>query len=148
MSETQNKAKLRNAENRVTNRYLFITKFFLFISLILIICVIVVFAGVSVFNYGHNWAGVGLEGWVIAACVMFGLFIIFELFFYSHFSSVKDKIKELETPKPEFIQGKRVYVYTHPKGKEGGIFSKTFVEIDDGTILRLRSLMIPPEDLW
>lgn len=148
MSETQNKTKLRNVENRVKDRYRLLTKFFLFLSMILIICVIVVFVGITSFGYGHNWAGVGLEGWLIAACVMFGLFIIFELFFYSHYSSVKDKIKELETPKPEFVNGKRVYVYTDPKEKEGGIFSKTFVEIDENTLLRLRTLMIPPEDLW
>ena len=31
---------------------------------------------------------------------------------------------------------------------EGGIFSKTYIHINDKTILRLRTLMIPPEDLW
>ena len=55
---------------------------------------------------------------------------------------------EAEKPKPEFIDGKRVYVYSHPERMEGGIFSKTYIAIDKHSVLRLRSLMVPPNHLW
>lgn len=148
MSETQIQVELRNVEDKLRGRYSLLSKLFLLITILLIICVIIVFLGITFLEFGHNWALFGLEGWIIALCALFGVFIIFELVFYSHFSSVENKRIELEKPKPAFINGKRVYVYTHPKGKEGGIFSKTYIDIDEHSVLRLRSLMIPPEELW
>ena len=76
------------------------------------------------------------------------VFILLELIFYLHFSSVSKKTFEVEKPKQEFIDGKKVHVFTHPKGIEGGIFSKTYIEIDEKNVLRLRTPMIPPEKLW
>jgi len=148
MSETQNKTELRTAENKLSNRYSLLSKILFLITIILIIWIVVLFVGISSLGLGYNWAGMSLEGWIIALCAIFGVFIIFELIFYMHYSSVKDKRAELEQPKAEFMDGRRVYIYTHPKGKEGGIFSKTYVEIDETTVLRLRTLMIPPEELW
>jgi len=48
----------------------------------------------------------------------------------------------------EYINGKKIHIYTSPKGTEGGIFSKTYIEIDEHNLLRLRTLMIPPGELW
>ena len=48
----------------------------------------------------------------------------------------------------EFINEKKVHIYTYPKGITGGIFSKTYIDIDGHNILRLRTLMIPPGELW
>ena len=58
------------------------------------------------------------------------------------------KIKNKSQISPEFIDGKYIHVFTYPKGIEGGIFSKTYVEIDSENILRLRTLIIPPNELW
>jgi hypothetical protein len=115
---------------------------------LLVIWIAIVYAGVAFLEYGQDWALLNLEGWTIAVSALFGIFIILELIFYVHYSSNKSKIAEKQKPKTEFINGKRLHVFTYPKGKEGGIFSKTYIEIDDKNILRLRSLMIPPEDLW
>lgn len=147
MSETQTKVELRNIEDKLTGRYTLVSKLILFIAILFIICVFIVFMGIALLGYGHNWALLGLEGWIILSCALFGVFIILELFFYYHFSSVRNKIIELETPKPEFINGKRVYIFTYPKRKEGGVFSKTYIDIDEKNVLRLRTLMIPPEEL-
>ena len=49
---------------------------------------------------------------------------------------------------PEFIDGKYIHVFTYPKAMEGGIFSKTYIEIDTENVLRLRTLIIPPNELW
>jgi len=148
MSETQTKVESRSIEDKLTGKYTKLSKLILLIAVLLIICVIIVFMGVAFLGYGHNWALLSLEGWIILLCALFGVFIILELIFFSHFSSVRNKIIELETPKPEFIKGKRVYVFTHPKRKEGGVFSKTYIDIDEQSVLRLRTLMIPPEGLW
>jgi hypothetical protein len=67
--------------------------------------------------------------------------------FFQYFS-VKNKRAIVEKPKEEFIAGKKVHVFTYPQGIEGGIFSKTYIEVDVDNILRLRTLMIPPEELW
>jgi len=148
MPDEQNRVQLLSKESKFKNNYLILTKLFLFITFLAIICVVVVFAGVSSLGYSHDWALLGVEGWLITVSILFVIFIILELFFYSHLSSIKDKRVELETPKPEFIDGRRVYVFTNPQDKEGGIFSKTYIKIDEHSVLRLRSLMIPPEDLW
>jgi hypothetical protein len=75
------------------------------------------------------------------------IFVIFELLFYFHFNNIRDKRIELEKPKPEFKNGKRVYVYTFPGGVEGGIFAKTYVDIDDQCTLRIKTLLVTPKDL-
>jgi hypothetical protein len=148
MYESQKQTELRNIEDKLRGRYSLLSKLFLFIALLFIICVVFVFIGITFLEYGHNWALFSLEGWIITLCLLLLFFILLELIFYYNFSSVRRKRIELETPKSEFINGKRVYVFTHPKGKEGGIFSKTYIEIDEHSVLRLRSLMILPEELW
>ena len=145
MSETQKQTELRNIEGKLAGKYSILTKLFLIISILLTIWIIIVFAGVS--SLGYNWAGLSLEGWVIALCVIFGFFIILELIFCYHYDSVKDKRVELEKPKPEFLDGRRIFIYTYPQGVKGGIFSKTYIELDGHSVLRLRILMIPPHEL-
>jgi len=76
------------------------------------------------------------------------IFIILELFFYFSLSGVQNKIKGLERPKPEFVDSKKIYAFTLPKAAEGGVFSKTYIEIDEHSTLRLRTLIIPPEEIW
>lgn len=146
MSEPQTQVELRNTEDKLRGRYSLLSKLFLIITILLIICVVIVFAGVG--SYGYNWALVSLNTWIIILCALIGVFIIFELIFYYHFSSLSKKRIELETPKQEFIHGKKLHVFTYPKGKEGGVFSKTYIEIDEHNILRLRYLIIPPEELF
>ena len=148
MSEQQIQVEMRLYEDKLKKRYSFLIKLFLLFSLLLIIAIVIVFTGIAYFDSGYNWAGLDLNGWNILSSTFFALFIILILFFFLHISSVRKKIIELEKPKPEFINGKLVHVFTLPKGKEGGLFSKTYIEIDDHNVLRLRTLMIPPEEVW
>lgn len=148
MLKPQIETELRSIEDKLRNRYSLLSKLFILIAILFTIFVVIVFLGITYLGYGYNWAGISLEGWIIALCSLFGAFIILGLIFYFHFSSAKTKRIDAEKPKIEFINGKRVHVFTFPKGKEGGIFSKTYIEIDKNSVLRLRSLMIPPEELW
>ena len=99
-------------------------------------------------NYGANWAGVGFDIWVYIFAIIVGVFILLEILFYNRYMSLRNKVVEIKKPKLEYLDGKRVYVYTHPKGVEGGVFSKTYIQMDENNILRLRSLMVAPSELW
>jgi len=148
MSKPQIQIELRNMEAKLISRYSRLAKLFTLIAILLIVLFAVVLAGIFLFGHGHNWALFSLDGWIIVLCSLFVIFIVLDLVFYSHFSSVENKRIESEKPQPEFINGKRVYVFTYPQGAEGGVFSKTYIEVDKNSVLRLRSLMIPPEELF
>jgi hypothetical protein len=147
MSESEIQVELRNFEAKLQDRYSLFSKLFVLITIVLIILVLAVFLGIIVYENGYNWAGLSLEGWILGVCLIVSIFIILELVLYYHYNSVKHKRIGLEKPKPEFIDGRRIFVYTFPKGVEGGIFSKTYIEIDNNNVIRLRVLMIPPNEL-
>jgi len=148
MSKPQIQIELRKKESRLLQKYLFWSKLFILIIIILTILLSIVFLGIYIFGYGHNWALLPLDTWIIIIGLLCGIFILLEIIFYYHFSSERAKRIELEKPKPEFIDGKKVHVFTYPKDAEGGVFSKTYIEIDKKNILRLRSLIVPPDELW
>ena len=148
MPDPQKQSKLRNIEIKLRDRYSLLSKLFLLIAILFIICIALIFIGITFLGLGYNWALFSLEGWIISLCVLLGVFIILELIIFIHFYSVWNKRIELGKPKPEFINGRQVHVFTYPKGTTGGIFSKTYVDIDENSILRLRSIMISPEELW
>ena len=148
MNDSETKIELRNAEDKLRAKYSLLSKLFIIIAIVFSIIVAIVFLGINSLGYGYNWAGLGLDTWVMALCILLGIFIILELLFFFHFSSAESKRRDAEKPKKEFINGKRVYVFTHPEGKEGGIFSKTYIDVDDTIVVRIRALMIPPEELW
>jgi len=139
---------LQKEEYALSARYIKLTKVFLLIAVLCVLWVAVVALGIVFMDFGPAWALVTLETWVVFLSVIFALFIGIDLLAHMHYKMVKDKRIEAERPKPEFIDGKRVYEYTHPQGVGGGIFSKTTVTIDGHTMVRVRSLMVPPGELW
>jgi len=148
MFNREQSLEIRAFEDRLLGRYSLLSKLLVLISIVLIIWVLVVIIGTIVLGYGYNWAGFTLDNWMIFVSTLLFVFIILDVVFYYHFSSVRDQRIEIEKPKPEFINGKHVHVFTFPKGMEGGIFSKTYIKIDEHDILRLRTLIIDPEELW
>jgi len=148
MPKPQIQTEMRTKEAKLLGNYSFWSKLFILIIILLIILLSIVFLGVYIFGYAHNWALLSLDAWIIATCLLCVIFILLELFFYYNLSSNIAKRIELETPKPEIIDGKNVHIFTFPKGAEGGVFSKTYIEIDKKNILRLRSLIVPPDELW
>jgi len=146
MSETQ-KALVR-LENTLKTRYSTLLKLFIVLAVLFVIWVAVVALGIVFLELGPAWALVTLDTWVSVLIVLFVVFILLDVMFYIHYCVVRNKRVEAERPKLEFIDGKQVYGYTYPKGVEGGIFSKTYVSIDGRSMLRLRTIMIPPGELW
>ena len=142
------KTQLHEQENKLVERYSRFSKIFLLLGFILVFWAIIVFLGARVLNYGYDWAGLSVQDWIIVISTVIIIFILLIIIFYIHYVSVKKKIVEIKPPKIEVYAGKKVHVFTHPEKMEGGIFSKTYIEIDDENILRLRDLMLPPEKLW
>lgn len=140
--------ELQKIEDKLRVRYSKLSKIFPIITVLFIIWIIFVALGVFLFELEYNWALLSLENWVYACCILIGFFVILELVLYFHYTATKGKKLKKEKPRPEFIHGKRLYVYTYPAGAEGGIYSKTYVNIDENHVLRLRALMVPPDELW
>ena len=147
MSNANIQVELRNEEKKLGNIYSKFIKLFLQLTVLFIIIAAIVLLGILAFGAGYNWALLSVDAWLIALNVIVIIFILFTFLFYYHLVSIKKKIIEMEKPKPEYLNGRRVYIYTFPTGMQGGIFSKTYIEIDKNSILRLRTLIIPPNDL-
>lgn len=147
MNETEKAYELKAEEDRLRGKYSILTKFFLLLGIIIIIWAIVVILGVIIWEYAYNWAVLSLTDWILVTGIILLFFIILDLVFYLHFSSIQKKRKDAEKPKPEFINGKRIYVFTYPRNIVNGVFSKTYIPIDEHNVLRLRTLMIPPNEM-
>jgi hypothetical protein len=145
---TQNKlSELRSLEMKLSARYLFLFKLFLIITIILIILIVIDVIGIVFLGLGNNWALLTFEGWMVGLSSLVGIFILLEIMFYIHYYLIRKNRLELEKPKPEMKDGKKVYDITLPRGTDGGVFSKTYIEIDNKNIIRLKNLMIPPDEL-
>ena len=146
MFNTQKKTEDTNNNLRVI--YPKLSKLFLIISILFLIWILFVAIGAFILKMSPNWALLNLENWIIIWSVLTVIFIILEVVFYFKYTTKFDEILEFDELETEFLHGKRVYVYTYPKGVEGGIFSKTYISIDENSVLRLRGLMIPQHKLW
>jgi len=80
--------------------------------------------------------------------VLVTFFIILELLAIFHYLLAKRGKKKAEAPQPVSMKGKQVHIFTLPMGAKGGVYSKTFIKIDEINVLNLRYQIIPPNDLW
>ena len=140
--------KWTTVEDTLRVRYARLTKFFLIITFLLILLVVAVGLGIGIFEMKPDWALFILDVWMYTMAALIGIFVLLAIIIYIHYSIVRKKRLIEERPKPEFIGGKRLYTYTHPGSSNGGVFSKTHIEIDDHTILRIRGLMASPGEIW
>ena len=140
--------KTNNTNNTYRIIYPKLSKLFLTISILFLIWILFVAIGALFLKMPPNWALLNLENWIIVWSVLTVIFIMVEVFFYFQYTSKVYKKLEMNKPESEFLHGKRVYIYTYPKDAEGGIFSKTYISIDENSVLRLRGLIIPQHKLW
>jgi hypothetical protein len=140
--------KTKNPNNTYRIIYPKLSKLFLIISILFLIWILFVAMGALILKMPPNWALLNLENWIIVWSALTVIFIMVEVFFYFQYTSKVYKKLGMDKPELEFLDGKRVYIYTYPKGAEGGIFSKTYISIDENSVLRLRGLMIPQHKLW
>jgi hypothetical protein len=148
MHESQKNNEIFEFKEKIRKKYSEITKLIFLIGIILIVWFIVVIFGILFLDYDFNWAVISFENWVTIISIILVIFLLFEILFYFRFSRFEKRMKIKSLTKPEFIDGKYVHVFTYPKGIEGGIFSKTYIEIDTENVLRLRILIASPNELW
>lgn len=147
MSEYEKHTDFIEFQGRIRKKYLRISLIFFILGIMLILWTFIVFLGVYIWNYNNNWVLTSLENWIFAVSIIIVILILFEIIFYTSYSSLLRR-KFMKDQPVEYINGKKVHIYTTPKGIKGGIFSKTYIEIDEHNLLRLRTLMIPPGELW
>ena len=148
MDEIEVKTILNEKEEKIRSTYSGLSKLFLVLGILLVLWVVIVFIGARILDYGYDWALLSVENWVLLTSIIIIIFILLIVIFFAHYYSIKRKLSSVKAPKVEFVSGKKVHVFTFPQGTEGGIFSKTYIEIDDENILRVRTLMITPDNLW
>jgi hypothetical protein len=148
MRNSEEIRKISDYEEKIRIKYLFLMKIFLLITLLFTLLVLIIFIGVYSWRFDQNWALLQFEIWVYFVTFLIVFFIILNIILFSHYRSVKKSRINIEKSRIDYINGKRVYEYSYPEGIEGGVFSKTYIPIDHDKILRIRTLMIPPEEIW
>jgi len=135
-------------EDKLKVRYLKLLKIILLMAVIYLIWTVFHIISVYFLGFGNKWAVFTMDQWVLSSIFLYSIFIGLVFVFVLHYFIVKKRRIECEKPKPVFFKGKRLFTYTQPKEIIGGIFSKTFMKIDEDTVLSLRYQMIPPQNLW
>ena len=109
------KKNLDNADNKLLVLYVRLIKIFLIISILFLIWIVFIILGSFILEFEPNWAILDLNNWILIWCFLIVIFIIFEIALYIHYiSSIGKRIEFVET-EPEFIFGKRLYIYTFPQ---------------------------------
>jgi hypothetical protein len=142
--------KSSSSQKTPINPLLILPKLFLIISIILIMWIVIVLSGVSILDFEPDWAGLSVSLWLLVISLLFAVFIIIDILMYvSPSLFVKGNIQDFSIDdSEEYLDGMKVVQYTFPRNESGGIFSKTYIKLNDNTLLRIRNQMIPAESLW
>ena len=128
-------------------RYLKTSKIILILAVIYALWITILI--ISVYFLGiYKLAFLTMDQWIISSIILLGVFVGLDVIFILHHYMIKRKRIESEKPKPIYYKGKKLHLYTLPADSKGGIFSKTYVKIDEDNILNLRFQMMPPYGLW
>ncbi len=131
---------------------LLLPKLFLVITVVLIMWVVIVLSGPMFGVFEPDWAGLSPSLWLLMVSIFIGIFIVIDIILYATPRFFVDQSKlefsTVELPEIENRNGKQVHEFTYPVGVKGGVFSKTYVQIEQNKILRIRNLMIKKEEIW
>ncbi|MBP1662055.1 MAG: hypothetical protein H6P94_304 [Thermoplasmatales archaeon] len=138
------------SEEQQRQRLLKAMKFFFLITILYSLWITLVIMGVYYLHLGNQWAYLSMEQWILTAIGLISIAIGVECVLLLQYILTKRKTQEPAEPKKqkEYIQGKQVHSITIPMDAKGGIFSKTYILIDEDRVLNIRYQMIPPNDLW
>ena len=136
-------------EEKLKRRYLKASKLLFLFTVLYSLWIALVIMGTYFLQLGPKWTVFTSETWILSAIILISVVIALEIIFLLHNTLLRKKQVQTEQPQqPVYLQGKKVNSYTIPAGAKGGIFSKTFIMIDETRVLNLRYQMIPPNDLW
>lgn len=140
-----------SSSKQPVNILLILPKLFLVISIILLMWIVILMSGISMLDYEPDWAGLSLSTWLLVISGLFAVFIIIDIVMYiSPQLFIKGNVQEFISyeSSEEYLDGMKVYEYTYPEEKKGGIFSKTYIKINDSTLLRVRNQILSADILW
>jgi hypothetical protein len=132
-------------EEKEKQRLLKASKLFFLFIMIYCLGITLLIIGIYYLQIEQTWAILTLEQWILSTIVVISIAICLEIILVLYF--VLSNKKQLKK-QPTLLDGKLVHNYTIPIDAKGGIFSKTYILIDEKRILNLRYQMIPPSDLW
>jgi hypothetical protein len=139
-------------EDQQKQRMMKATKFFFLFTVLFTLWVAIVIMGVYFLELGSKWAILSMEQWILSAIALISIAIILEILLLLQYMLSRRRILTDLEPKTqkhvEYVQGKQVHIFTVPLDAKGGIFSKTYILLDNERVLNIRYQMIPPNDLW
>ena len=143
----------KRKSSNISHSLVLLPKLFLIITVVFIMWIVILLSGPLFGVLEPDWAGLSSSLWMILISVLIGAFIVIDIILYATPLISKEKqmnvqMEPVEFPEIEKRNGKTVYEYTYPNGIKGGVFSKTYVVIDDRTVIRIRNKMIPKEKIW
>jgi hypothetical protein len=128
-------------------------KLFLILAVVFSMWIVIVVSGQLFMEYSSTWTGLSLSFWLILISALFGAFIVIDIIIYAHptlLTEMNTSVKPMASLAVPFEmkEGKRVYDFTVPKDVKGGLFSKTYIALDEETVLRVRHQIVPSKTLW
>jgi hypothetical protein len=134
-------------EEKQKQRLLKASKVLFLCTIIFSLWIALLIMSVYFLKFENKWAVLTIEQWILTAIVFISIAILLEIILLLYYTLSR---KKHILPEKQLIvlEGKQVHTYTIPVNAKGGIFSKTYIVIDEGHILNLRYQMIPPIDLW
>ena len=141
------------SSSNIFHSLILLPKLFLIITVIFIMWIVILISGPLFGVLDPDWAGLSSSLWVLLISVLIGAFIVIDIILYATPMINKNEtmfspVQTVEFPEIEKRDGKTVYDYTYPGSTQGGVFSKTYVQVDDQTVIRIRNQMITKEQLW
>lgn len=134
-------------EEKQKQRLVKVSKFLFLFTVIYSLWIALLIISTYFFQLEDKWAVLTIEQWILTAIAFFSIAIILEIIFILYY--ILSRKKHIQPQKQlTFLEGKQVHNYTIPVNAKGGIFSKTYILIDEKRLLNLRYQMIPPENLW
>ena len=127
-------------------------KLFLILAVVFSMWIVLVLSGQMFLDYGSTWTGLPLSFWLMLISILFAAFIAIDILIYANpkfLASFDMHLDESSQTSPfEIKNGKRIYEFTIPKDVKGGLFSKTYIPIDEETVVRIRHQIVPDKKLW
>jgi len=134
-------------EEKQTQRLMKVSKFLLLCTIIFSLWIAFLLMSIYFLQFENTWAILPIDQWILTAIVFISVAICIEIILLLYY--ILSRKKHIQPEKQLiFLEGKQLHNYTIPVDAKGGIFSKTYILIDEEHVLNLRYQMILPKELW
>jgi len=119
------------------------TRKILAIAILYLLWMVFVFSTIFILGFSYRWSILAFDDWVTIGIILYVILIIMELIIILYYLYLRRE-KRLKAPVFEEVEEeeKKTITYTYPRDIEGGVFSSNYIDIDDKTTLKLRTLLV------